>query len=400
MRCAQQADRGEHELGGLDQRDQGRGVEDRLLARDAFAGVVVAPVDLELPPAARDEQRGAQHDERPDRPRLGGGQLGTAVERRDRSEHALGPLGLVVEHGGRGDRELGDPPPERQVAEVEHRPRVRAGVVARDPHHVVVGQVSVDRLHRKGVGDGGERLVSGLGGLQDPVAQHRVGDRRRQSHRLVVGDAHVPHVRTVEPGMIQLRQRAHRCRGELAELLEHHGGEVAGVDERHAVDESAAPDGVPAPVLSELPVEPGEHRGHPHPRCAVRLERGVLGVAGGLREDRVVDPQHAARAVRLREQVVAVLVAPELDRDGFDAVQLGRDPGRVLSAHRGTHQTAGLIAGGCSGVVGHQSAPITRLRISGTRAVNARVRCEAASFSAGVSSAAERVSPSGRNTGS
>jgi len=42
----------------------------------------------------------------------------------------------------------------------------------------------------------------------------------------------------------------------------------------------------------------------------------------------------------------------------------------------------------------------TSARISGTNCANARPRCDAASFSEGVNSAAERTDPTGTNTGS
>ncbi|KJL24727.1 hypothetical protein RN51_00876 [Microbacterium oxydans] len=119
------ADRGEHVLGHLDERQQGRGVEDRLLTRDPLARIVVVPVDLELMPPARDQQSSAQHHERPDRPRLRGAQRRITVEGGDRLDHPQRPLRLVMQHRCRAHRQFGDAPAEPQVTEVEHRARVQ-----------------------------------------------------------------------------------------------------------------------------------------------------------------------------------------------------------------------------------------------------------------------------------
>ena len=112
-------------LGGLDERQRGRRLEDRLLSRDALACVVVVAVDLQLSPPARHEKRRAQHDQRPDGERLAPIEGRVGMEGRDGVEHAQRTIGLVMEHRRCADRQFRDAPAETEIAEIENDARVQ-----------------------------------------------------------------------------------------------------------------------------------------------------------------------------------------------------------------------------------------------------------------------------------
>ena len=71
-----------------------------LLVRQVAFGVVVGPVEGDLLMPAGDEDRAAQHDQRPERLDLGVGQGPLRVERGHRRQHGRRVDAVVVQQGG------------------------------------------------------------------------------------------------------------------------------------------------------------------------------------------------------------------------------------------------------------------------------------------------------------
>ena len=253
-----------------------------------------------------------------------------------------------MQHRRRAHGELRHAPAQREVAEVEHRAGVQPRVGAAHTHDVVVREVAMDRLHGELSGDGPQELLGRCDHGRHPVAQRRVRDRRQQVPRLVRGHPHVPHLRTVQPRVLQRGESVHRGGGEGSELPQHDRREVAGVDHRLALGEGAAPHREAAPALRQRAVAAGKGRGHRHAGPAVGVERGMLGVPRTVRKGRVVDPEHAAGSVGLGQQEVAVLVAAELGCRDDDAPELARDRDGIGGGDVGAHESPGLFLHGDS----------------------------------------------------
>jgi len=69
----------------------------------------------------------------------------------------------------------------------------------------------------------------------------------------------------------------------------------------------------------------------------------VLAVTGAVREHRIVDAQHAARAISLDEHEIAILVAAQLARRDLQPVALAGDQAGVVFGDRWADESAHLL---------------------------------------------------------
>ncbi len=248
--------------------------------RDPLPRVVVVAVDLELTPPARHQQRGAQHHERArplwPPPRSAGHPGGR--RRSSRSRAAAAPA--------RGAASTMRTPQARPRAiRVRDRPdRGPCGGCRRESSPRV--PITLSSVRSPWIACTGRPAASGARAASAFAAARStrprsagVGDGRCECRGLLVCDAHVPHLRAIETGMTEGRQRIHGSGGERAELGEHHRGEVPRIHQRLPRGELAAPHGESVPALGERTVETREHRRHPDPRVAVGVEGGMLRVA-------------------------------------------------------------------------------------------------------------------------
>ncbi|KJL24728.1 hypothetical protein RN51_00877 [Microbacterium oxydans] len=196
----------------------------------------------------------------------------------------------------------------------------------------------MDRLHGKPVGEGFECGVGSCRGAQHPSPERGIGDRRRERIDLLIRDAHVPHLPTIQTGVPELFQCSRRRGGEHTELRENHRGQISGIHHRLTRRELAAPRGEPVPALGERAVEAGEDRGDLDACVTIGIECDVLRLALVIAEHRVVDPQHALRPVRGREQEVPILVAAQLLCRHHDPPAVEGDTCGIGRADGGAHQ--------------------------------------------------------------
>ncbi|MCY1175065.1 hypothetical protein D9M73_152870 [compost metagenome] len=112
----------------------------------------------------------------------------------------------MMQQRGTGHRQIGNAPSAHQVAEIDHALQLPMALRIALPHHVVVGDVHVNGLHRQ---PGFQRLQMPLGlcrRFDDQFALGFILDHRQQVRDQGVSMAGVPLQGSHQARMIEIRQ--------------------------------------------------------------------------------------------------------------------------------------------------------------------------------------------------
>ena len=232
----------------------------------------------------------------------------------------------MAQHRGHRDGQFGHRPGPHQVTEVDQPVRQAAGAA----HHVVVGDVAVDHLHRQIGGDIGDRPPGGRRRGLDRIAAVRVGDVVGEHLHGALRVAQIPLQHPLDSGVGEARQRPAGPARELTESGHPLRAQISVTAER-----PAAKVGQDAREKSLLPADLGDRAGSGQfdVACSPKAftggdERGggVLGLNLGQAERRVGDLEHSDRLPRvIVQQEVGVLLAAEFGDGGLHAEMLRGD---------------------------------------------------------------------------
>ena len=300
--------------------------------------VVVDAVDGGLLLAADHQHRGAQHDQRPQRRGLRGGQRPELTERAHRGQHRAGFGPGVPQHRGDRHGQLADSPRAGQIAEVDDPVR-RPQPPLEEADHVVVGHVAVHCLPRQ---PPGQRLHPAPGRTsrgRHPAPQvlvpHVPGQRFHHAQRV----PQVPLQHPVQARVLEAAQRQADLPGHRAQAGDHPRRQVATRARERPAGQVAQ-----HPGQGSVPVDWAPVHGHlgrsvrhgrdPQVRAGRRdmRGRGVLRLDLGRAERRVRDLQHAEHAAAVGQQEVAVLLTAQRLRAHRQAEQ-GRHPFGLQDRH-------------------------------------------------------------------
>ena len=243
--------RSDHGLGQLEG-DHAGGVEDAPLRLEWFGSGRVVGIEHRLVLAAGDENGSAQDDQRPQGSDVGVVERHELVEGPDRRKNGPGVVGGVSQHRRRRHGDVADEPRSGQVAEVDDAVRSQAGGVVDVGHHVVVGHVTVDRLHPKAIGNCRDPRGRSRSHLrhQSPKAVVREGvEKRGEDHG---GLTQVPLDDSVETGVVEVGQCRRGARGQASEVGDDVRCEVAVAGQGCALDVCEGTQGEAAVAVDDL----------------------------------------------------------------------------------------------------------------------------------------------------
>ena len=312
--------------------------------------VVVDAVDGGLLLAADHQHGGAQHDQRPQRRGLRGGQRPQIVERAHRGQHRAGFGPGVPQHRGDRHGQLADSPRAGQIAEVDDPVR-RPQPPLEEADHVVVGHVAVHRLPRQ---PPGQRLHPAPGRTsrgRHPAPQvlvpHVPGQRVHHAQRV----PQVPLQHPVQARVLEAAKRQADLPGHRAQARDDPRRQVASRARERPAGQKAQHPGQGRTSVDWALVDCAAIHGHlgrsvrhgRDPQIVARLRdvrgRGVLRLDLSRAERRVRDLQHAEHAAAVSQQEIAVLLTAQRLRLHCEAEQ-SRDPFGLKDRHLRNRQPA------------------------------------------------------------
>ncbi|MNK98118.1 hypothetical protein D3C87_1184700 [compost metagenome] len=133
-------------------------------------------------------------------------------------------------------RQVSDAPGAHQIAEIDHTLQLPMSLRITLPHHVVIGDVHVDGLHRQLVDQGLQAALSEFGCVGDQLALGVIPDHRQQMRDQRLGMTRVPLQGAHQPRMIECRQRQIHLAAQATKTGHHRGVEIIEVRQRLALD--------------------------------------------------------------------------------------------------------------------------------------------------------------------
>ena len=289
-----------------------------------------------------------------------------AVEGADRGQNRQGCRVIVMQDRRDRGRELCDAPGEHQVAEVDHAIQKSFVVRGSRSHQIVIRQVTVHDLHRQQRRHTLDAARLGPRHTRHPLAQVGVGDVLGEEVDHPGPPAQVPLQYPVRRRGRHVRQRGTHFATHTPHLRDGRRGEVSTPVERSTLEVPDEPHDVrPArrPEHSEL----ADSRRSPQCRSGTRnplgrailvLDRlGVEGAVGDLHDGDRGSLRRIARARRVHEKEVRILLTAEVDGAHGEAERFFCPALRKVGRHEGSWQLPRLeeVEAGDAFACGHLS---------------------------------------------
>ncbi|MND40981.1 hypothetical protein D3C80_317300 [compost metagenome] len=200
------------------------------------AAVDIARIDADLLFAAEHQHRRAGDDQRPQRQQLFVLQRVDRVIRLDCRQNAERIALAMMQQRGTGHRQIGNAPGAHQVAEIDHALQLPMALRIALPHHVVVGDVHVNGLHRQFVLQWLQMPLGLPGRFDDQFALGFILDHWQQMRDQGVGMAGVPLQGSHQPRMVEIRQGQVHFTAQATETGHHRRVEMTEARQRLAFD--------------------------------------------------------------------------------------------------------------------------------------------------------------------